>query len=682
MNNEHERKNFISFLSPKYKKINLIIILFLTLTLILFLSSNIFSQEDNNNNSTNNDEATSTDDEENSTEDTSENSNDENGTIEGDLEGEDDTESEDGDGNDTSYERTIEYDEEVSESDLRVYDRWIEHIEYGVSKRKENIIEWIKKTKKEKFVPLLTKILEKEKNPMIIEKAISAAIQLQYYESSEAIEQYLEFENKRVQVVAARALGIFKYEPLADYIEELIESDNKALKNEAIMGIGRLKLDNYTYELIDDIYYDPDAEKVHQESVIKALGMIGTEDACLFLLDIYEDEVNDTNQRALAFRGLILNDYGDVDKLLKEAIESGNLKLKSEALSAMFMFLEKEEIPMNILYASLKDDNAGVRMGGLRIIAKHKISEEKIIEFLKYMIINDPVDVIQYTSVGTYLTVAQEESLSFIEERMGKGDQTMRAAVTGLLHLLPSNKAIEYAEQELNDKNHFYNKTEKEIEQLFASIRSIQDSAGVDLLIQVAENPMDYEITKNSLKYYQMVIKELTKAEENDKIISAFKKLILEKKSITATSLYPDLYPDDLTSVMMTIITGSDEEFGDRMKYSAVYNIIQFGEDEDHLKLKNLYDKEDTPDKIKNIIKGYFRSVGIDVERIGEKPESTDDEVEEAPEDTTVEEITNNDDDNEDDEDNNSTTDNEDDEDNTTTENDNDTDNNDASSNE
>lgn len=646
MNNKHKNRNFISFLFLNRKKrCYQLSVLILVLLLLLSLTSNIFSQE-NNNNSSNNENTTN--------ENLNENNNTDDGDyIEGDVntddEGEsentdDDTEEEDG----LTYERTIKYDEEVTDADERVYERWVEHIEYGVSKRKENILEWIKETKKEHFVPLLTKILEDEKNHNIIEKAILTAIQLQYYEASEVIEQYLESENKRVQTIAVRALGIFKYEPLADHIEELLDSENKALKNEVIMGIGRLKLDNYTYELIDDIYYDPDAEKVHQESVLKALGMIGTEDACLFLLDIYEDEVNDTNQRALAFRGLILNDYGDIHEHLKNAIETDNLKLKSEALSAMFMFLEKDEIPMDIVYATLKDDNANVRMGALRIIAKHKLNEETIVEFLKYMITNDPVDIVKYTSVGAYLSVMEDDALSFIDERMEKGDQTMRIAVTGLLHLLPADKAIEYAEQELNNENLSYEKTEKDVEQLITSIINIKDEAGIDLMLKVAENPLDYELTKYSLKYYQMIIRKLTEIKQKEKIIPAFKKLIIEKKSLTATSLYPDLYPEDLTPVMLTVINGG-EEYGDRMKSSAVYNIIQFGDEEDHLKLKALYEKEDTPKKIKNLIKGYFRSVNINVDMIGKDPEedtNNNNTVENAPEDTSVEEVTNNEDEN------------------------------------
>jgi len=90
---------------------------------------------------------------------------------------------------------------------------------------------------------------------------------------------------------------------------------------------------------------------------------------------------------------------------------------------------------------------------------------------------------------------------------------------------------------------------------------------------------------------------------------------LIEKKSKTALTLYPDLYTDDMVSVMLKIIKSTD--YGYDMQVIAIWNIIQYGVHEDHLKLKAIYDDPNTDKKIKDAIKNMFAQVGIDINLLG-----------------------------------------------------------------
>ncbi|MFW5799601.1 MAG: hypothetical protein ACOCV8_02200, partial [Spirochaetota bacterium] len=116
---------------------------------------------------------------------------------------------------------------------------------------------------------------------------------------------------------------------------------------------------------------------------------------------------------------------------------------------------------------------------------------------------------------------------------------------------------------------------------------------------------------------------------------NTFLTLIKEKIAKTAVLLYPDLYTDDLTEVMIDVI--HMEEYKMDVKKTAVWNIIQYGNDEDHLKLKALYENPDTDKQIKRAIKNLFNRVGIDIEMMGEEDSETDDDNTDEEEDTTEE---------------------------------------------
>ncbi len=507
------------------------------------------------------------------------------------------------------FERTIEYDTTVTESDKKLYEKWEKDITYGVSKKKIEILEAIVKLNKEFFLPLITKILENEANPEVIIAGINAASRLQYFESSEAIAKHLDTENLKVLAITIKALGTFKYVPLAERLEEFLDSKNIAVKDSTIYAIGKLKREEFTSDLID-MFYDPDLNEALKESIIMALGMIGNKESCEFLLDIYNDETNTTSQRSIAFRGLIINKYGNIEEHLKKAFSTNNIRLKYEALLAMLL-LKKEEVPIDIIYIALKDDEPTVRSSALKIIATHKFNDEKIIEFLKYIIVNDPIPTLKYIAVGTYLTVSESDAVAFIEERIAKGDKEVKYAVSGLLDLLPKETAVKYAKEELNSSTY---KTKEEFEALLTSIRNIKDGGGLEVLVDVAENPQNYQTTKSNITFYQLVIKELTKFENKEKLHTVFLGLI-EKKSKTALTLYPDLYTDDMVSVMLKIIKSTD--YGYDMQVIAIWNIIQYGVHEDHLKLKAIYDDPNTDKKIKDAIKNMFAQVGIDINLLG-----------------------------------------------------------------
>jgi len=614
-------KNFITNNTHNIKFFRKTLIPMLIIILILFLNSIAFSQENNNNDNNNTEEQNNTNENDNNNENSSDPPSDtDNGSNEETENTEDDQEDTNGEETEeeTGFERTIEYNDEVTEADKQLYEKWEKDIEFGISEKKLDIIKHIGKLKKSYFLPLLTLILEDENNPQVIVQAIRTVASLQYYEASEQIYQYLDMDNMTVLPVVVSTLGIFEYEPLKARIEEFLDSDNVTLKNQAIIATGRLDMDELTFLLIDDIYYAPDPKEVHQESVLISLGRLGNEDALEFLLEVYEDETNSTNQRSIAFRGLIFNKYGDVSEHIKKALSSENITLKLEAVRSMFL-LEKDEVPIDSIYSSLRDDNANVRVGALRVIAKHKLNDEKIIEFLKYIIENDPEDVLRYVAVGVYLTVENEQAVEYIDERIKKGDTKVHTAVIGLLNLLPKEKAVKYATDELNKSN----LTESEFEALLNSIKTIEDNSGLDLLIDVAENPLEYNSTKTSRENYGKVLQKLTEFEKNEKIINTFRNLITNESSITAITLYPDLYTDDMVSIMLDVI--NNEEQGIVMKKRAIYNIIQFGEFEDHIKLKKIYENENTNDNIKSIIKGMFGKVGINVEMLGEQDTDDDD---------------------------------------------------------
>ncbi len=612
--NKHRIKNFITNNTHNIKFFRKTCIFLLVIFIILILSSNVFSQENNSTNNTNNNGNTSADNNEiNNGNNTSDNSDDSN-NIETNSDDSDDEDNEE----DNTFERSIEYNEEVTEADKQLYEKWEKDIEFGVSEKKLDIIKNIEKLKKSYFLPLLTMILEEESNPDVIVQAVRTVAALQYYEASEQIYPYLDMDNMNVLPIVVSTLGLFKYEPLKARIEEFLDSDNVSLKNQAILAVGRLDMDDLTFFLIDEIYYAPNPKEVHMESVLISLGRLGNEDALEFLLEVYEDETNSTSQRSIAFRGLILNKYGNIHEHIKKALSSKNITLKLEAVRSMFL-LDKEEVPLESIYSSLRDDNPNVRVGALRVIAHHKFNDERTIEFLKYIIENDPEDVLRYVAVGTLLTVDKDTAVPYIEERIKKGDTKVQTAVVGLLNLLPADKAIEYATQELNKAN----LTESEFDALLNSIKSIEDDAGLNLLIDIAQNPLDYTSTKNSREYYGKVLKQLTLYEENETIISTFRTLIKDKYSITAITLYPDLYTDDMVPLMLDVIENEDQ--GIVMKKRAIWNIIQFGEYEDHLKLKNLYESSETPENIKTYIKGAFRNVGINIDILGETENNTSD---------------------------------------------------------
>lgn len=591
-------------LKSTLKKISIYILIYI---LIFFAINTIITAQDNNT-ANEADDTQEINDNEESSEDTE---SDENTDSEG--EGDEEESSED-----NSFKRQIEYDETVKEADKKLYEKFEQDVKYGISEKKEEMLDFIKKSKKSHFLPLIELILEDEKNHDVIIKTVSTAVSLQYHEASDEMEQYLELEDMKVLTTVVNALGIFKYKPLESWIDEFLDTENKALKNATILAIGRLKLHDYTFELIDDIYYDPDSEEVHQESIVKALGMLGNEDALAFLLEVYEDDTNSTSQRALAFRGLIINKYGNIHDHLEKAISGKNIKLKFEAVGAM-MLLDKEEVPLDIVHTAIKDDDLNVRMGILRVIAQHKINDEETIDYIKYIIERDPKEVIKYTAVGTYLAVDKDAAVQYIEERLAMGDTNVKTAVGGLLHLLPKDKAKEYAEDELNSTKLSNN----EFEGLLKSIHNIENDGGLELLMEVAKNPTEYNSTKNSLEKFQLVIKELTKFEENEQVHKLFVDLIKNKKSLTALALYPDLYTDDMTSIMFEVV--KNEEYGFRMRQSAVWNIIQFGETEDHVKLKRIYESEDIDKNIKYRIKTLFGRVGIDINLLGEDGESSND---------------------------------------------------------
>ncbi|MFW5799590.1 MAG: HEAT repeat domain-containing protein, partial [Spirochaetota bacterium] len=509
--------------------------LFLIFILFFSINSVAYAQDNNTDNNNNEDEDTSenqtteendSDSDEDSEEEPNdeddsadENNNDSDSDSEESSKDEEAIESEtedekEKDTNEYGYERTIEYDETVTEADKYYYEQWEKDIKYGVSKKKLDIIKAIIEAKKAHFLPLLTLILEEESNPDVITQAIQAVLRLQYYEASEVILQYLDSENLKIQTMTVRTLGTFKYAPMGDRLEELLDTENISLKNEVILAIGRLERDEFTTELIDDLYYDPDTREVTQETILRSLGIIGNEESLTFLLDIYEDDTNSTAKRSIAFRGLIFNSYGDVKEHLRRAMRTTNITLKREALRAS-LYLDKEEIPLDIILSALKDDNAGIRVGALQVISQKKISNEEIIEFIKYIADKDPIKSIRYTAVGTFLSVAEEEALTYIEEKMNKGDKDIRYAISNLLGLLPEEKAIDYATRELNIPG----KTEDEFKNLLSSIRRIENNAGLDLLIDIAKHPLDYATTSKSVRNYQLVLQELTKfKDENNKV--------------------------------------------------------------------------------------------------------------------------------------------------------------------
>lgn len=300
-----------------------------------------------------------------------------------------------------------------AESEKSAFEQKKEIIEYGLQEEIIELIKTLKEEKDERFNEILVLVFKNTKSPEVRSAIFDFFAHIKNTVLKETAEKIIKdnYEYKDSEVRSAISyLSENGIKESAAVLREIIKDENSSLLETAIAAAGKLGGAEDAVFLAE--YYknaafeDEKKALIVRQNIMKAMEELSCEECRAFLLEIAEDENENSIVRASA--AAAIGKLGDEEafKVLAKLYEDSDPILRTAAVKGVSSF--QNEAAAELLLQGCKDPYYKVRLQAIQSARESK--NPKAIPFVLYRAKKDPENAVRFAAAEALSEFGNEES--------------------------------------------------------------------------------------------------------------------------------------------------------------------------------------------------------------------------------------------------------------------------------